>query len=152
MPGLQVRSLKDDELTLAYPLVRSVARVELSRWLGFAHALIAARGGIIGVRASGGCLYGAATFLTRPSLEHERILEIDLLAAIELGRGSHVERVLRDRLNVIARKRGCRALAYRMAGSKRPEAAEDDKLAHHLVVIERAVSPASAKPGASAQG
>lgn len=108
----QVLALENGELAQAYPLVRSVARVDLTCWLHFARTVMAADGGVLGVRTGRNCLYGVATFLPKANLRYERVLEAEVLAAFALGRGSHAQQALRVKLREIAVAHGCRAVAY----------------------------------------
>lgn len=112
MLNWQVVRLDKRELALAYPLVRSVVRVDLDRWLRFARTVMLSEGGILGARAGRNCLYGIATFLPKPNLRSERVLEVELFAAFSLRRGIDVQRALRAELQNIAVAQGCRAVAY----------------------------------------
>lgn len=151
MPGLHLCLLEDGELAMAYPLVRSVARVELDRWLEFARAVSAAQGGTLGARARGGCLYGAATFLPRLSLEYERVLAVEIMAAFELGRGPHAEEALRKGLARIARERDCRALAYTLSTAERTGKTRTDAFGSQVIRMESVAPPRRAGLSAAAR-
>lgn len=141
MPVLHTCLLKDGELALAYPLVRSVARVGLDRWLEFACAVSAAQGGTLVARARGGCLYGAATFLPQPSLEYGWVLGIEILAAFELGRVPHADHALRKGLAKFARERGCAALAYALPAAEHPGVRRINLCGTRIVSMEPVAPP-----------
>ncbi|MBX9896766.1 MAG: hypothetical protein K2Y17_02515 [Qipengyuania sp.] len=151
MPVLHTCLLEDGELAMAYPLVRSVARVELDRWLEFARAVSAAQGGTLGARARSGCLYGAATFLPRLNLEYGRVLGVEIMAAFELGRGPHAERTLREGLAKIARERDCRALAYTLSTAECAGKTRTDAFASRVIRMEPVAPPSRAGFSAAAR-
>jgi hypothetical protein len=107
MPDLHVLCLEGDDLALAYPLVRSSARVGPEQWMAFAGGLIAGGGGVLGARADGDCLYGLATFRPLNTLRHGRALYVELVVAVELSRRQPVRDVLLHELNRIAHDRAC---------------------------------------------
>lgn len=117
MRGIRILPLHDHEFALAYPLVRSVAHVELARWLAFARAVASSGGGVICARAGRECIYGTAAFLPRADLELERVLAVEILAAFELGRQRHIEGVLRAHLTRVAGDLGCKAVSYAVPSS-----------------------------------
>src|SRR5690606_41990714 len=47
MPDLRLSRLDESRLPLAYPLMRSAARVSQARWAAFARQLLAAGGGLL---------------------------------------------------------------------------------------------------------
>lgn len=115
MPDLSLSRLDEGQLALAYPLIRSAARVSLDRWKTFARQLIASGGGILAVEADGGCLHGVAAFRQVGSLRFERSLQIEILVAFELSRMAPVRRTLCAGLEDIAREMGCRNIVFTTA-------------------------------------
>lgn len=112
MPDLRLSRLDESRLPLAYPLIRSAARVSQARWEAFARQLIAAGGGILVASADDGCVHGVAAFRRTGSLRFERALQVDILVAFELSRGAPVRRALCDGLEEIARETGCRGIVF----------------------------------------
>ncbi len=115
MPDLSLSRLDEGQLALAYPLIRSAARVSLERWKTFARQLIASGGGILAVEANDGCLHGVAAFRQVGSLRFERSLQVDILVAFELSRMAPVRRTLCAGLEEIAREMGCRNIVFTTA-------------------------------------
>jgi hypothetical protein len=107
MPVLHVLSLEEDELALAYPLVRSAVQVDPRQWQEFARELIGRGGGVLGVRTDTGCFYGLATFCPLAMLRHPLVLSVELLVAIDLGGRERVHQALLARLDEIAQALGC---------------------------------------------
>lgn len=122
MLDLHVLQLGEDELALAYPLVRSAVRIDPSYWQDFARALIDDGGGVLGVRVDAKCLYGLATYRSMDTLRHGRALSVELLVSIDLGRRQPVRQVLHRRLDEIARARRCRAVVVTLLAGASPQA------------------------------
>ena len=121
MPDLHVLCLEGDDLALAYPLVRSAARVGPEQWLAFAGELVAGGGGVLGARAEGECLYGLATFRPLDTLRHRRALSVELVVAVELGRRQPVRDVLLRELNTIALERACPSILLTIPAGARAD-------------------------------
>ena len=115
MPDLSLSRLDEGQLALAFPLIRSAARVSLDRWKTFARQLIASGGGILAVEADDGCLHGVAAFRQVGSLRFERSLQVEILVAFELSRMAPVRRTLCAGLEEIAREMGCRSIVFTTA-------------------------------------
>jgi hypothetical protein len=115
MPDLSLSRLDEGQLALAYPLIRSAARVSLERWESFARQLFASGGGILAVAANDGCLHGVAAYRQVGSLRFERSLQIEILVAFELSRTAPVRRTLCDGLEDIAREMGCHNIVFTTA-------------------------------------
>lgn len=112
MPDLRILSLGPRQLSQAYPLVRSGARVTAERWEALACELIAAGGGILAVQADDSCLHGVAAFRQLGSLGHEQILQVEIVVAFELSGDAPVRRMLCAGLEERARELGCRSIVF----------------------------------------
>ena len=121
MPDLRVLCLEGDDLALAYPLVRSAARVGAGQWMAFVGELIAEGGGVIGARADGECLYGLATFRPLGTLRHRRALYVELVVAIELSRRQPVRDLLLGELNKIAIDHACTSILLTIPAGMRSD-------------------------------
>lgn len=124
MPDLHVLCLEGDDLALAYPLVRSSARVGPEQWMVFAAELIAGGGGVLGARADGDCLYGLATFRPLNTLRHGRALYVELVVAVELSRRRLVRDVLLHELNKIAHDLACPSILLTIPSGARAGACD----------------------------
>lgn len=149
MPDLRALCLDGDDLALAYPLVRSAARVGPEQWLAFAGELIAGGGGVLGARADGECLYGLATFRPLNTLRHRRTLHVELVVAIELGSRQPVRDVLLGELNRIAHDRTCTNILLTIPAGGRNDACTNWQARGYveetcLLVREVAARPAPA--------
>ena len=114
MPELRICRLNERQLTQAYPLIRSTAQVSRERWEAFGRGLIADGGGILAVRARGGCIHGLAAFRRLGSLRHDLSLQVEIMVAFELSRLAPVRKALYAALEKIARGMSCHSIAFVM--------------------------------------
>lgn len=112
MLDLHVLRLDNRQLTEAYPLVRSAARVAPACWHAFAREIIGAGGGVLGAQVDDKCLYGVAAFQPVATLRQGRALHIELLVAIELGGAAPAREALCANLAQIACKLGCESIVF----------------------------------------
>ena len=110
MPGLRVFPLREDQLACAYPLVRSSLHGPQAEWEAFARSVMADGGGVLAVKANGDCLYGVATYRTHDTLRDGLVLDVETLVAVDLSIAAPVRRELHQKLECIARGRGCRSI------------------------------------------
>lgn len=119
MPDLSLCRLAEGELAEAYPLIRWATAVTAERWTSFAHALMAAGGGALAVRADDGCLHGIAVFRPLDSLRHEHCLYVELLVTFELTGRSCVHRLLCSALDEVARELSCPSILLALPAARR---------------------------------
>ena len=119
MPDLDVIELDQDELALAWPLVRtSCPRLEPAGWQALAESLIDRGGGVLGVAAPDRALHGVATYETIEKPKFGRVLHVDTLVTFELSGRAPARAVLVGALRRISEERGCSATL--ISARKRP--------------------------------
>ena len=119
MPELDIIELDQDELTLAWPLVRtSCPQLKPDRWQALAEALIDRGGGVLGVAAPDRALHGVATYETIDKPRFGRVLQVDTLVTFELTRRAPARQALVGALKQISDERGCTATL--ISAPKRP--------------------------------
>ena len=114
MPQFILVDLSEDRLDSVYPLVRA-AMPEVSRrqWLDYGREVLA-RGGMVGLGAPDGSLFGFLTWRTETSLRRGRILRVDDFVTFELSRAGAGRKALCEAADEIARARGCEAVELRL--------------------------------------
>lgn len=112
MPDLNVQTLGADRLAQVYPLIRSAARVSLSRWEEFGQGLVRAGGGVLAVTAPDACVHGVAAYRPGPSLRHDRSLDVEVIVAFELRGNDLVRETLYRELERIAVEQRCATLNF----------------------------------------
>lgn len=108
MPQLDVIELDQDELALAWPLVRtSSPELDLEGWRATAEALIDRGGGVLAVAAPDRALHGIATYekIDKPSFG--RVLHVDILVTFELSGRAPVRQTLVQALRQLSAALDC---------------------------------------------
>lgn len=124
MPELDIIELDQDELALAWPLVRMASpQLELDGWQEFGEALIDRGGGVLAVAAPDQALHGVATYEALDKATFGRILHVDTLIAFELTGRAPVRKVLVGALRQVARALGCSVTV--ISAPKRPRPRSD---------------------------
>jgi GNAT superfamily N-acetyltransferase len=104
----RIENLDQDEVVLAWPLVRSFEpALELHAWRARAEVVIDGGGGIIAAQSADGIIHGLATYevVERPTFGS--VLDVATFVTFELTRQGYARRALLDRLNRICRSLGC---------------------------------------------
>jgi hypothetical protein len=119
MQPFDVFDLDQDELALAWPLIRTcLPHLELSGWTTMAEALMDRGGGVIGIAPPGQCLHGVATYEVVETPRFGRVLNIEALAAFELSGRARARRLLVETLRRLTAELGCSQMV--IASHKRP--------------------------------
>jgi hypothetical protein len=119
IPELDVIELDQDELALAWPLVRaSSPELQLEGWQTFAEALIDRGGGVLAVAAPDQALHGVATYEPIEKPRFGRMLHVDTLVIFELSGSAPTRKVLVGALRQVAAALGCSETV--ISASKRP--------------------------------
>lgn len=109
---LAVSELPRERLAIAWPLVRAArGDLDLAGWQAACEGLVARGGGVIGVEAEGGVLYGVATYEPRRNPRTGRVLQVDTLLSFELSGRAPVRHALCNALFDFARRLDCDALS-----------------------------------------
>ena len=113
MPEYCVVDIGEDHLDAAYFLVRSIIP-DLTReeWVNRARAL-RETGGIVGLGAPDGTLFGIMTFQKQQTLRHGPTLAIETLAVFELAGRGNGRRKLLEAARRAAGRLDCAAVAYK---------------------------------------
>ena len=120
MPELDIIELDQDELALAWPLVRTYSpQLELDGWQAFAEALIDRGGGVLAVAAPDRALHGIATYEALEQATFGRILHVDTLVTFELSGRAPARKVLVGALRHVAEALGCTTTV--ISAPKRPK-------------------------------
>ena len=126
MPQLDVVELDQDELALAWPLVRSASpHLDLPGWQALAEALIDRGGGVLAVSAPDRAVHGVATYEAVDKATFGRILHIDTLVTFELSGRAPARGVLVRALRQLAEAMGCSGTV--ISTPKRPRAQRDSR-------------------------
>lgn len=111
-PLLAVSELPRERLALAWPLVRAAGRnLDLAGWQAACEGLAERGGGVLGVEADGGMLYGVATYEPRRKPRTGKVLQVDILLSFELSGRAPVRHALCNALFDFARRLDCDALS-----------------------------------------
>lgn len=115
MQDLNVQYLGVEQLTQAYPVVRTGMHVSQERWEEFGRELLADGGGVLAVTAPDGCLHGIAAFRPASNLRYGQSLDVEVIVAFELSGDDRVREALCQELERIATARGCKVLNLMVA-------------------------------------
>ena len=107
MLQLDVQRLERSRIVEGYPLVRRALRTSASLWCAYAADLIGAGGGAIGARVEHSCLYGIATYRPLWNSAGDRVLDVEIVAAVELAGLPAVRKALEDEIVRIGKLSGC---------------------------------------------
>lgn len=108
--------LEREQLGEGWPLIRTSApELSAADWTHFAERLLAAGGGVLGVRAADGRLHGLATYRVEEALRSGRTLGADNIVTFELHRDAPARGTLLAALERVARAFGCVSLSVSMA-------------------------------------
>lgn len=114
MPQFTAVDIGENQLDAAYPLVRTIAPdVSLEQWIAYARET-RRNGGLLGVTAHGGALFGLLTYRKEKRLRRGCVLHIDSIVTFELNRAAPGRRALCEAAEALALKMGCSALEYRL--------------------------------------
>lgn len=123
MAEFTVQALKPNELSEAWPIVRSGPYPNVDWWLSEAADLIRNGGGVLVARAQDGRIYGVASFDAPAHLATERVLNIRLLISFDLSLSSPARDALLRSLRRIAGRLECRHIIAPLVARRtvRPE-------------------------------
>lgn len=114
MADFIVQALKTNELSEAWPIVRSGPYPNVDWWLFEAAEMIANGGGVLVARAPDGRIHGVATF--EAPANAATVLTIRLLISLELSRSAPARAALLKSLERIARRLDCSHVILPLAG------------------------------------
>lgn len=115
MPLFAVTELPRCRIALAWPLVRTARRhLSLGDWQADCDKLAERGGGVLGVEAEGGTLFGVATYEPRRTPRAGRVLQVDTLLSFEISSLAPVRQALCKSLFDFARRLECEALSIAM--------------------------------------
>ncbi len=115
VPLLAVSELPREKLAIAWPLVQAARRdLDLAGWQADCEGLAERGGGVLGVEAEGGVLYGVATYEPRRKSRTGRVLQVDTLLSFEFSGRAPVRNALCNALFDCARRLDCDALSVAM--------------------------------------
>ena len=128
MLQIDIQHLEPSRLAQGYPLVRSAVGISASLWCAYALDLIGAGGGVIGAQVDEACLYGIAAYRPLRSNAGDRVLDVELLAAVELAGFPSVRTALEGEIAAIGKRSGCARIvsAWAPTGDVRQSASRAD--------------------------
>ena len=110
MNHFRVANLDQDELLLAWPLVRaSEPMLELEGWRLRGEMLIECGGGVLAARSADGTIHGVATYEVVERLVFGSILHVATIVTFELTRHDYARQALTAYLHRVCRSLGCAA-------------------------------------------
>lgn len=124
MPELDLIELDQDELALAWPLVRaSSPELQLYGWQAFAEALIDRGGGVLAAAAPDRTLHGIATYEAIDKPTFGRVLHVDTLVTFELSSRAPTRKLLVSALGRLSAALACSATV--ISAPRRPRPRKD---------------------------
>ena len=121
VPQLDIVELDQDELALAWPLVRATSpQLQLDGWQLFAEALMDRGGGVLAVAATDRALHGVATYETIEKPRFGRVLHVDVLVTFELTRRAPARAALMNALTQLSAALGCSGTVISAPKRQRP--------------------------------
>jgi len=113
MPLFSVVEMADDQFDSAFALVRMLTpELSLEQWLAYVETL-RRRGGLLGLAAVDGSLFGFLTWRKERQLHRGCVLCIDNFVTFELDAAAPGRRALCEAAEALARRKGCAAIEYR---------------------------------------
>ena len=115
MPHFTVAPLDQAQLAAAYALALSVVPdLSPEHWREFARVK-QEQGGLLGLFAGGGELFGFLSYRIEESLRLGRVMRIDNFVTVELNRRAPGRRALCRAAEALAREKGCAAMELRLS-------------------------------------
>jgi len=125
MQQFDILELDQDELDLAWPLVRaSFPQLELAGWRVFAETLIDRGGGVVALSSSEGILSGVATYEAVDSDKLGRILNVETMVTAEFGGRQSARRALMQVVRAASQALDCSGVVISARRRPRPRGGE----------------------------
>lgn len=115
MVKFDIQALQANELSEAWPAVRSGPYANIDWWLSEGADVIARGGGVLVARAPNGAVHGVATFRVAAGLAKKKVLRIPLFISLELSRSAPARLALLNSLERIATRLECSHVAFPIA-------------------------------------